>query len=107
MLARFQDRTESTALLTASTCSKIRAATLDFAMVLAARRKLDESDLTRIVTLWAKSLTQEEISDLEIEVEKFTSLDGQTLQLYEIGLHLYQKVSSFFSSNGNWFLISN
>ena len=67
-------------------------------MVYSAKKHLPESQLVRIVWLWIKKvstdLTQEDLqAELEIEVDKFTSLEGEWPNLhYEMGLQIYIEV---------------
>lgn len=73
-------------------------AAIDFLMVLAAKRPLAEPELAKIVSLWTEKCsslnegTEENfIANLEIEVEKYSSLEGLSNHLYEIGVQMYRK----------------
>ena len=71
-------------------------------MVVAAKCRLPEAVLVKVVGLWAEKLsfddTDDFVANLEIEVEKYWSLEGIANQLYEMGVHLYRKVST----SANW-----
>lgn len=68
---------------------------VDFAMCAAARKKMPIQDIKNIVTTWLSLLNCDpKDSTLDIEVEKFVSLDEHSALSYVIGHKLAQKVYS-------------
>ena len=66
---------------------------VDFAMCAAARKKMPIQDIKNIVTTWLSLLNCDpKDSTLDIEVEKFVSLDEHSALSYVIGHKLAQKV---------------
>ena len=77
-------------------------------MVYSAKKNLPESHLVKIVGLWMKmvsaDLSQEDLqAELEIEVDKFTSLGGEWPNLhYEMGLQIYLEVGPYIWKQAAW-----
>ncbi len=71
---------------------------VDFGLCSAARKKLPTVTVNTIVKSWAEtSLSSPEIasetSSIELEVEKYVSLDERATLSYSIGAQIHKKVS--------------
>lgn len=73
-------------------CSKIELALCDYSMVYAAKCELKLEIVQVIVAKWLRLFPEENDSNLDIDVEKYVSLGGKTIQIYEIGYQIYTKV---------------
>ena len=70
----------------------------EYCMIFAAKsEQLELEVIQTIVSKWLQLFpnndSPESDSDLDLEVEKYVSLGGNTTQIYEIGYQLYLKVN--------------
>jgi hypothetical protein len=66
----------------------------EFGMCRACTKKLDPPILERIIVNWLNLFKDPKDSDLDLDVEKFSSLGEKTGLVYQIAFQIYQKVNS-------------
>ena len=64
----------------------------EFAMCRACKQQLDPPILQRIIDNWLNLFKDPKDSDLDLDVEKFSSLGEKTGLVYQIAFQIYQKV---------------
>ena len=73
--------------------TKAAKAMIDFAMCYAARKRVSDGIIKKIVSAWLSMLNLEaNDEDLDFEVEKFVSLDEHSMLSYIIGHRIIGKV---------------
>ena len=73
-------------------CSKIEQALCEYCMIYAAKCELVLEVTKIVVSKWLRLFPDGKDSNLDLEVDKYVSLGGNTAQIYEIGYQLYEKV---------------